>query len=106
MGPNKRSEIGDKPEMRKANGQFAKGNKTGGRKKKPAAIKEMANIALPRLWEIAEDKHTKDKDRADIYKWIYEQAYGKATQRIAGETDGAPVIAISMIPPDVTDYVG
>ena len=98
MAPNKRSEIGDKPEMRKANGQFAKGNKTGGRKKKPAAIKEMANIALPRLWEIAEDAATKDKDRADIYKWIYEQAYGKATQRIAGAEDEPPVISIVMSP--------
>lgn len=87
-------------------GRFVKGNGGGGRPPKPDNIKELANIALPRLWEIAEDKRTKDKDRADIYKWIYEQAYGKATQRIAGEAEGAPVIAISMIPADVKDYVG
>ena len=77
-----------------------------GRPKKPKELKEMADVALPRLWAMAEDEKTKSKDRADIYKWIYEQAYGKATQRIAGETDGAPVIAVSMIPPDVKDYVG
>ena len=78
----------------------------GGRPKKPKELKEMADVSLPRLWAIAENAATKDKDRADIYKWIYEQAYGKATQRIAGETDGAPVIAVSMIPADVKDYVG
>ena len=94
---------------RKSPGRPFKPGQSGnpsGRPKKPKELKEMADVALPRLWAIAEDAATRDKDRADIYKWIYEQAYGKATQRIAGETEGAPVIAVSMIPADAKDYVG
>ena len=69
-----------------------------GRPKKNPELKKMADVALPRLWEIAENERTKDKDRADIYKWIYEQAYGKATQRVAGAEDEPPIISIVMSP--------
>lgn len=78
----------------------------GGRPKKPKELKEMADLALPRLWDMAQDPITPVKIRTDIYMWIHDKAYGKATQKIAGAEDGAPVIAVSMIPPDVKDYVG
>lgn len=96
----------EKPENRRENRRKAnatsfkpgQSGNPGGRPKKPKELKEMADVSLPRLWEIAEDPHTKNPDRAAIYKWIYEQAYGKATQRIAGDEDGAPIITVTLAP--------
>lgn len=86
---------------RKANSTSFKPGQTGnpgGRPKKDPELKDKADVALGRLWEIAEDEKTKARDKADIYKWIYEQAYGKATQRVAGAEDEPPVISIVMSP--------
>lgn len=97
---------------RNAKGQFEKGTSgnPGGKKKlteeEKKAIDALYEKAWPTLVELMNDIETPPRVRVDIAKFVIEQKDGKATQRIAGEAEGAPVIAISMIPPDVTDYVG
>lgn len=107
--PQSRTRSGAK---RNAKGQFEKGTSgnPGGKKKltetEKKAIDALYEKAWPTLVALMNDIETPPRVRVDIAKFVIEQKDGKATQRIAGEAEGAPVIAVSMIPADVKDYVG
>lgn len=75
----------------------------GGRPKKPKELKEKGKIAEERLWAIAECEDTPLKERINIYEYIHDKAFGKATQKLAGDEDGAPIISIVMSP-SVKEY--
>lgn len=78
MEPKKRNDNG-----RGANGRFVPGNKAGtGRPKKPPELKNLADKSLDEIKCLIFDKNTPLKIRADLCKWVYEQAYGKAQQKI------------------------
>lgn len=97
---------------RDARGRFVKGRSgnEGGKKKRTEAEKKALDALYEKAWpvliELINDAETPPRVKVDIAKFAIEQRDGKATQRIAGETEGAPVIAVSMIPADVKDYVG
>ena len=54
----------------------------GGRPKLPEEFKNFAKQAPERLREIADDKKTPVKVKADIEKWFAEMYYGKAGQQM------------------------
>lgn len=83
---------------RDGKGRFVKGNGGGGRPKKDPALKDKADVALDELWSIAQEPSTPAKIRTEIYMWLHDKAYGKATQRVAGDDDEPPVISIVMSP--------
>lgn len=86
---------------RKANSTSFKPGQTGnpgGRPKKDPLLKEKADVALDELWSIAQEPSTPAKIRTEIYMWLHDKAYGKATQRVAGDDDEPPVISIVMSP--------
>lgn len=77
---------------------MAKGRKTGGRvvgtlNKVTREIKEiaasMAPAATKRLGELL--KSTNEAVALGAIKEIYDRAYGKPTQKIAGDSDEAPI---------------
>jgi len=77
------------------NGKFAPGvsgnPKGGGRPKKPPELREAAEQSLKILQGMLNDPGTNDKLRADIAKWMYEQQFGRATQRIAGDGEESAI---------------
>lgn len=78
-------------ENRLSNGQFAPGNKGGGRPRKPTELKKAADDALMWLIKMLNDPKTNDKLRADIAGKLYEWQYGKATQRVAGDGEESAI---------------
>ena len=62
-----------------------------GRPKKPPELREAAEQSLKILQGMLNDPGTNDKLRADIAKWMYEQQFGRATQRIAGDEDESAI---------------
>lgn len=86
---------------RKSPGRPFKKGQSGnpsGRPKKDPLLKEKADVALDELWSIAQEPSTPAKIRTEIYMWLHDKAYGKATQRVAGDDDEPPVISIVMSP--------
>ena len=81
------------PANRAKTGQFVKGvsGNPNGRPKKPPELREAAEQSLKILQGMLNDPGTNDKLRADIAKWMYEQQFGRATQRIAGDGEESAI---------------
>ena len=72
------------PANRDKQGRFVKG-KSGnpkGRPGLPEELKKYAKESPKRLREIADDKNTPAKVKADIEKWFAEMYYGKSAQQV------------------------
>lgn len=81
---------------RDKSGRFVKGNNANprGRAPLPPEFKEFAKQAPMRLRQIADDKKTPVKVKADIEKWFVEMYHGKAPQALdlEGEIKQVPVV--------------
>ena len=86
------------PANRTKTGQFKKGQSGNpkGRPALPEELKEYAKQSPKRLREIADDKNTPVKVRADIEKWFAEMYYGKSSQQVTvdGEVNNTGVTVV------------
>ena len=96
-----RADIGSetaKPSVRDANGRFAKGNRTGGRKEIPPDVKKMLKAAVPDavqlLIDTMLDEDAKTELRVKCAETIIDRVHGKATQPIEGDLAGGIVITL------------
>lgn len=84
---------------RKANGQFAKGvsgSSCGGRPKKPPELKDLADKSLEEIKRMIESPDTNAKIKADLCRWIYEQQYGRAQQKIDMDATSKQEIIVTL----------
>lgn len=81
----------DKSGVRDEKGRFAPGNKTGGRKKIPKAVKDMLQAAAPDavalLIRTMQNSEEKSELRVRCAETILERVYGKNPQPIEGAVD-------------------
>lgn len=92
--PKKQAEI-----RRNAKGQFEKGvsgSSNGGRPKKPPELKDLADKSLIEIRKLIENPETNAKIRADLCRWVYEQAYGRAQQKIDMDATSKQEIVVTL----------
>ena len=93
-------QLDKKVEIRRdKSGRFVKGTSGcshGGRPKKPAELRNLADKSLEEIKRMIEDKETATKIRADLCKWVYEQQYGKAQQKIDMDTTAKQEIVVKL----------
>ena len=94
---------------------MAKGHKTGGRvkgtpNKATRDIKELARALAPEATKRLSELLRSDNDSVALgaVKEIYDRAFGKATQHVAGDPEGSPLhmlheIVIRGVRPDAND---
>jgi len=79
-------------------GKFVKGNKSGGRKKIPADIKEALTKLTPRAVERLEEIINMGKDERivmDAVKVVFDRVYGKPLQQAEVKTEGTLNIVLN-----------
>lgn len=97
------------PDNRDQTGRFKKGmsGNPGGRPKVPEQVREMLKAATPRaaalLIACIDDENMPIKDRMDAAKTVLDRVYGKPTQPIDGNVNGAVTVVLEGL---ADDYAG
>lgn len=82
---------------RDSKGRFTAGNKGGGRKEKPAELRDIHKKTIPEIWELAQYS-ANEKVRLDALKFLTEMDIGKPRQSVdASIDDGKIDVTIEVI---------
>lgn len=81
---------GKNGQSRGSDGRFVKGvsGNPGGRPKKSARLLEMGEYAEEKMFEMMQNPKTPRGIRVDLYKYVHDKAFGRATQAVDMEAKG------------------
>lgn len=85
-------------QSRGADGRFVKGvsGNPGGRPKKSDRLLEMGEYAEKKMFEMMQNPKTPRGIRVDLYKYVHDKAFGRATQAVDMEAKGKMDVTTSI----------